>query len=142
MRTAFYLLTCWLLLLQACTVIRLCNGSPEAQRISIVSSDSISCTESYVIERFKKSTQTTTNVTLSRFNHGCILEFNLQPNRSVSINYLIMPEAGHDQTTKFCILDKAGIKDTLISVQGNKVEQRLFTKKFKLLWNVYHYKIR
>jgi len=142
MRITFYILLCSLLL-QACTLIRLYNGSTEEKKISIVSSDSIAFTsESTVIDRYKKSPKITTGVTLTRLDSGCILEFTLQPNRALEINNLIMPRDGHDQSTKFCILNKAGSQDTLIGVRGNRVEKRLFTKKFKLLWIVYHYKIR
>ena len=142
MRNTFYILVCSLLL-QACTVIRLYNSSTEEKRISIVSSDSVAfASERIVLDRDKKSSKVTTDVTLTKLDSGCILEFNLQPKRVLSMNNLIIAGAGDDQNTKYCILDKAGTKDTLISVQGNKVQKRLFTKRFKLLWIFYHYEIK
>ena len=142
MKVVCYILLCPLFL-QACTVVRLYNGTPEEKRISIVSSDSNAFTsDRNLIERYKKSTRVTKDVSLSRLNSGCVLEFKLQPNMALGINDLITPRANPNQSSKFCILNRAGTQDTLISVNGNKIEKRLFTKRFKLLWTVYHYKIR
>ena len=142
MRFAFYILL-GSLLLQGCTIIKLSNGSTEAKRISIFSSDSVAfASESIVTNRNKKSSKVTTDVTLTRLDSGCILEFSLQPNRGFPLNNLILARYGDHQTTTFCILDKAGVQDTLISAQGKKVQKRLFRKRFKLLWIVYHYEIK
>jgi hypothetical protein len=133
----------WSLLLPACTLIRLYNGSTEERRISIVSSDSTAFnSESGLIDRYKKSPRVTTDVTLTKMNSGCILEFSLRPGKALEINNLIMPGPGHDQSDKFFILNRVSTQDTLISLQSNNIQKRLFRKKFMLLWTVYYYQIK
>lgn len=142
MRLTIVILFCSLLL-PACTLIRIYNGSTEEKKISIISSDStLFDSKAILIDRYRKSRQVTTDVTLTKLNSGCILEFNLQPGKALEMNSLIRSEPGQNQSDKFCILNRPDARDTLISIKHNTIEKRSFRKRFKLLWTVYYYKIK